>query len=124
MLLVALHAVGVLPQTAALPLAFAALVLVLALTSGMRGNLLESAPVHYLGEISYATYLGHWMLWMGFKLAFIHAHSMSWPLFALFVAMTFAASVVLYHWVERPAQRWINGLQLPTRLGTSPQPTH
>jgi peptidoglycan/LPS O-acetylase OafA/YrhL len=117
------HIAGLLPQTAAIPLAFAALVLALALTSGMRGNLLESAPIHYLGEISYATYLGHWLLWMAFKLVFIQGHSMSWPLFILFVAMVLASSAFLYHFVERPAQRWLNRLPLPA-LGTKPTPAH
>lgn len=118
--LLAAYAAGVIPQIAALPAVFAALVLVLALTSGMRGNPFESAPVHYLGEISYATYLGHWMLWMGFKMVFIHDFAMSWPLFALFVAMVLGASALLYHFVERPAQRWINGLALPRRLAPEP----
>jgi peptidoglycan/LPS O-acetylase OafA/YrhL len=121
-LLLAAYVTGLIPQIAALPLVFATLVLVLALTSGLRGNPFELAPIHYLGEISYATYLGHWMLWMGFKLAFVPDHDMGWPLFGLFVAMTLAASVLLYHFVERPAQRWINRLPLPA--GTSPQPAH
>ncbi len=120
--LVAAQAADLVPQTAALPLAFATLVLVLALTSGICGNPFELAPIHYLGEISYATYLGHWMLWMGFKLAFVHDADMGWPRFALFVAMTLVASVLLYHFVERPAQRWINRLRLPA--GTKPQPAH
>jgi peptidoglycan/LPS O-acetylase OafA/YrhL len=114
--LLAIHATGLIPQAAALPLAFSALVLLLALTSGMRGNPLESAPVHYLGEISYATYLGHWILWMGFKLVFMREYVLTWPLLALFVAMVLASSVLLYHWVERPAQKWINALKLPSRL--------
>ncbi len=121
--LLAAHIAGLIPQTVALPLAFSALVLVLALTSGMRGNLLESAPVHYLGEISYATYLGHWLLWMGFKLVFVGESGLSWPLFILFVAMVLASSAFLYHVVERPAQRWLNRLPLPT-LGTKPTPAH
>jgi peptidoglycan/LPS O-acetylase OafA/YrhL len=116
-LLIAAHVAGLIPQIAALPLALAGLVLTLALTSGMRGNPFELAPIHYLGEISYATYLGHWMLWMGFKLVFIHGHDMGWPLFGLFVAMTLAASVLLYHFVERPAQRWINAI--PVRRAKS-----
>ena len=112
-LLLAANVTGTLPQTFTLPLAFAALVLVLALTSGMRGNPLESGPIHYLGEISYATYLGHWILWMGFKFAFVGEAGLTWPLFALFAAMVLASSVLLYHWIERPAQRWVNGLTLP-----------
>jgi len=124
-LLLAAHIAGLIPQIAALPLVFASLVLVLALTSGLRGNPFELAPIHYLGEISYATYLGHWMLWMGFKLAFIHDHDMGWPRFGLFVALVLAASVLLYHFVERPAQRWINRLRVPAaapakRAATNP----
>lgn len=113
--LLALHLAGLLPQTFALPLVFAALVLALALTSAMRGNPLSWSPIHYLGEISYATYLGHWMLWMGFKLAFIHDHDMGWGLFALFLLLVFATSVLLYHGVERPAQRAINGWKIARR---------
>lgn len=121
--ILAAHIAGLLPQTFALPLVFATLVLVLALTSGMRGNLLESAPVHYLGEISYATYLGHWLLWMGFKLVFITGHDMGWGLFFLFVALVIASSAFLYHFVERPAQRWLNGLPFP-RFGTKASTAH
>ncbi|MEZ0242607.1 MAG: acyltransferase family protein, partial [Sphingomonas sp.] len=114
---------GLLPQPFAIPLVFSALVLLLALTSGMRGNLLESAPVHYLGEISYATYLGHWLLWMAFKLVFISDHDMGWPLFLFFIALVLASSAFLYHFVERPAQRWLNRLPLPS-FGTKATPAH
>ena len=113
---------GLLPQTATIPLVFAALVLLLALSSGMRFNPLESAPVHYLGEISYATYLGHWLLWMAFKLVLVHDHDLGWPLFALFVAMVLASSALLYHLIERPAQRWLNRLPLPA--GTKARAAH
>ncbi|MCW3849011.1 acyltransferase [Sphingomonas sp. LB-2] len=111
--LLAAHVAGLLPQPFAIPLVFAALVLLLALTSGMRFNPFETLPVHYLGEISYATYLGHWLLWMAFKLVFIRDHDMGWPLFILFLAMVLASSAFLYHVVERPAQRWLNRLPLP-----------
>jgi peptidoglycan/LPS O-acetylase OafA/YrhL len=118
--LIAAYVSGLLLQIAAIPLAFAALVLVLALTSGMRRNPFEGRIVHYLGEISYATYLSHWMLWMGFKLVFVHGHDLGWPKFAVFVMLVLACSVVLYHWVERPAQRWVNRLKLPSRLREGP----
>lgn len=113
--ILSLHLAGLLSQTFALPLVFAALVLVLALTTAVRGNPFSWAPVHYLGEISYATYLGHWLLWMGFKLAFIHDHDMGWGLFALFLLLVFIASVLLYHFVERPAQRAINNWKITRR---------
>ncbi|GAA4760672.1 acyltransferase [Stakelama sediminis] len=107
-------ATGMLSELIAVPVAFAALLLVLALTCGMRGNILEVAPLHYLGEISYATYLGHFLLWFAFKLVFVSdAMAVSWSLIALFLAMVLVASAALYHGVERPAQRWINRRPLP-----------
>jgi len=104
---------GALPETLAVPAAFAAALLALALT---RGSPLEGRAIHYLGEISYATYLGHYLLWFAFKLAFVDdARAVSPMLIALYLAMVLAASMLLYHCVERPAQRWINGFRLPSR---------
>ncbi|RYD54251.1 MAG: acyltransferase [Sphingomonadales bacterium] len=102
---------GLLPETLAVPAAFAAALLALAL---MRGSPLEGRAIHYLGEISYATYLGHYLLWFAFKLALVDdAHAVSLPLIALYLGMVLIASIALYHMVERPAQRWINRLSLP-----------
>ncbi len=100
------------PEQLAVPFAFAALLLGLALTSGMRGNPLDWAPLHYLGEISYATYLSHFMLFVVFKLVFVsNAHAVPPVLIGLFLAMVLATSIALYHLVERPAQRWVNTLK-------------
>ena len=101
-------------ETLTIPAAFAALLLALALTSGYRRNPLESRALHYLGEISYATYLGHFLLFVVFKLAFVDdAHAISPLLIALYLAMVLGSSVALYHLVERPAQDWMN--RLPAR---------
>ncbi len=103
-----------LAETLAVPPAFAAMLLFLALTSGRNGNPLEAAPLHALGEISYATYLSHYLLWFAFKLAFVpDAHAVGWPLIAAFLLLVLASSAALYHGVERPAQRWVNRLRLP-----------
>ncbi|MBX3563726.1 MAG: acyltransferase [Sphingomonas sp.] len=103
---------GLLPETFAVPAAFAAALLALALT---RGSLLESRAIHYLGEISYATYLGHYLLWFAFKLAFIEDdHAVPLPLIAFYLALVLASSAALYHGIERPAQRWINALRPPS----------
>ena len=97
------------PETLVVPAAFACLLLVLALTSGSADNPLEGRAIHYLGEISYATYLGHFMLWVVFKLLFVtDARAVPPMLIALYLTLVLAASVALYHLVERPAQRWIN----------------
>ena len=114
-----------LPEQLAIPFAFAALLLGLALTSGMRGNPLDWAPLHYLGEISYATYLSHFMLFVVFKLALVDdAHAVPPVLIALYLAMVLASSVALYHLVERPAQRWVNRLRLSPIPEQGPTPAH
>jgi peptidoglycan/LPS O-acetylase OafA/YrhL len=104
---------GGVPETLAVPTAFAALLLTLALTSGLRHSPLDGAWIHYLGEISYATYLSHFMLFVVFKLAFVSdAQAVPPGLIALYLAMVLASSVALYHLVERPAQRWVNSLRI------------
>nr|WP_315380870.1 acyltransferase [uncultured Sphingomonas sp.] len=98
------------PETAVAPALLAAILWALATASGQRGNPLEGALLHRLGEISYATYLSHFLLWFVFKLAFVRTATIGWPLAALYLVLVLAASVALHHWVERPAQRWINAL--------------
>jgi peptidoglycan/LPS O-acetylase OafA/YrhL len=106
-----------LPETLAIPPAFGGLLLALALTSDKRRNPLEIAPLHYLGEISYATYLGHFMLFVVFKLAFVDDARAIPPLeVGLYLAMVLGSSVALYQLIERPAQNWVNGFKLPSRL--------
>jgi peptidoglycan/LPS O-acetylase OafA/YrhL len=100
---------GLLPETLAVPLAFAALLLALALTAASAGNPLGWRPVHYLGRISYATYLVHYLLFILFKILFVEdVASVPLPLLGLFLLLTFAASAALHHLVELPAQRWAN----------------
>lgn len=97
------------PETLTVPLLFAAALLALALTSGSRGNLLEGPALHYLGQISYSTYLAHYLLFFAFKLAFVRdASDVPLALIALYLAMVLASSVWLFHGVERPAQRLLN----------------
>ena len=96
------------------PGAFAAFLLALALTADRRGNPLETPALHALGEISYATYLGHFLLFGVFKLAFVEdARAIPPVLIALYLTLVLGSSVALHHLVERPAQDWMN--RLPTR---------
>lgn len=95
------------------PPAFAAMLLVLALTSGRRANPLELRPLHALGEWSFATYLNHYLLWFAFKLAFVTSTTtVPWWQIAAFVAMIVAVSAAQYHVIERPAQRWLSRVPL------------
>ncbi len=101
-------------ETIVVPALFASVLMVLALTSGRRGNPCEGRAVHYLGEISYATYLSHFILWKAFKLALVSdATAVPTERIALYLGLVLASSVILYHLIERPAQRWLN--RLPSR---------
>jgi len=98
-----------LPETLVVPALFATLLLLLALTTGRSHNPFETRTIHYLGEISYATYLSHFILWKAFKLAFVSdATAVSPAKIALYLGLVLLASIGLYHFVERPAQRWLN----------------
>ena len=99
------------PETLVVPLFLTGLLLALALTAGRAGNPLAARPVQYLGEISYSTYLVHFLLYIVFKIAFVDDPANVPPALAgLFLLITFLASVALYHGVEKPAQRALNRL--------------
>jgi peptidoglycan/LPS O-acetylase OafA/YrhL len=103
------------PETLAAPATLAALLLLLALTSGRRGHPLEGRILHWLGEISYATYLSHFLLWKAFKLP-LASTTLSPLLIAAYLLLVLIVSAGLYHGLERPAQRRINhGLRLRQR---------
>lgn len=99
------------PETLVVPMFLAGLLLVLALTANRPGNPLAARPIFYLGEISYSTYLVHFLLYIVFKILFVaDPANVSPPLIGLFLLLTLAASMALYHGVERPAQRLLNRL--------------
>ena len=106
----ALWAAGLLRETFAIPLAFAAFVPFLAATSGWTHNPLSSRIAVTLGEISYSTYLAHFLLWAVFKIAFV-ADPADVPLgiAALYLFATLGASFALYRFVELPARNLLSG---------------
>lgn len=107
------------PETLAAPATFAALLLALACTAGAAHHPLEGRLLHALGEISYATYLSHFLLWKAFKLVAVRdAAAVPWLAIALYLALVLVASACLYRWVERPAQRWINARGRPSTPAT------
>ena len=95
-------------ETLLIPAAFAALLMALALSANHRRNPLEWRAIHYLGRISYATYLGHFLLWRVFKLASVSDASAVPPLgIAAYMIIVLLSSMLLYHLVELPAQHWL-----------------
>jgi peptidoglycan/LPS O-acetylase OafA/YrhL len=113
-----------LPETAVAPLLLAALLFAVAVTADRPGNPLGWRPVYYLGLISYSTYLVHFLLFRVFKMAFVsEAGGMGFGSAASFLLLTFAASVALFHLVERPAQRGLNRLfDRRLKRGAPPSP--
>lgn len=91
------------------PLVLAAGLMALA---GGRGPLVRAIggrALHYLGEVSYSTYLAHTLLFILFKLAFADAAlQFGWTALAGYLAAVLLASIALHHGVERPAQAWLN----------------
>ena len=92
------------PETIAIPPAFAALLLALARS---RARLLASPACHRLGEISYATYLSHFLLWKLVKLL-LPAGPIPHAAIAGYLLLVLVASQLLYRWLELPAQAWLN----------------
>lgn len=98
-----------LPETAFIPLAFASGLFALALAKGPVAQAIGSRPLHYLGEISYSTYLAHSFVFMIFKIAFVgDGLQLGWVQFAAYLALLLALSAALYHCLEKPAQRSLN----------------
>ncbi|MCW1431833.1 acyltransferase family protein [Novosphingobium sp. JCM 18896] len=98
-----------LPETVFVPAAFVTGLMALATGRGPIVDVLSSRPLRYLGEVSYATYLAHTVLFLLFKLAFVDASlKLDWLRFGAFLALVLAASIFCYHGLEKPAQRWFN----------------
>lgn len=97
------------PETAFVPAAFAAGLMALALGRGFVVRALGSTVPRYLGEISYSTYLSHYLLFILFKLVFVDASlQVGWAGLAGFLGLVLLASVGFYHFVEKPAQGLVN----------------
>lgn len=110
-----------LPETAFVPLALWAGLLALAFADGPAIHWLAVGPVHWLGQVSYSTYLCHFGLFIVFKLAFVDASlQLGVVQLAGFTGLLLVASAVLYHGIETPAQRAFNALQLPRRRSSHP----
>jgi peptidoglycan/LPS O-acetylase OafA/YrhL len=83
--------------------------LLIAMLADRRWNPLAWAPIHYLGQISYSTYLVHFLGFVLFKILFVpDIGPAPIALLGLFLVLVLGASVLLYHLVERPAQRVLN----------------
>lgn len=102
------YVTGLLRESLAFPIGFAALVYLLAATSARPGNPLTSRLAVHLGDISYSTYLAHFLLWIIFKHLFVaDPANVPLPLLGAFLALVYIASRLLYALIEAPGRTWL-----------------
>lgn len=84
------------------PLFFSGLIYLLSRGDAIFSRLLSLPLFHYLGLISYSTYLVHYFIkdWVKFL-----SGSIGWIQFVLYVMTCFFSSVALYRYVEEPTRR-------------------
>ena len=112
---------GAMDETRAFPLAAASLILCLALCDGARLNLLRWRPIVWLGEISYSTYLVHFLAWRVFKLLFVSDAAAVSPLQTVFfIALLLAGSAISYRLIEQPGRRFFAGIALKRPKAMTP----
>lgn len=91
------------PDYVYVPVAFFLAILAFASSTMQKMPVLSSAALVYLGEISYSTYLVHYLIkdWVTFL-----SPAMRPALFIYFLAVTLVASMLLYRFVEKPCRTW------------------
>jgi peptidoglycan/LPS O-acetylase OafA/YrhL len=96
-----------LPNYTVVPLAFFLAILGLASTPMQNIPALSSRTLVYLGEISYSTYLVHYLVkdWTKFL-----SPTIGPPSFVIYVLVVLAASALLYHCIELPGKAWVLGI--------------
>jgi peptidoglycan/LPS O-acetylase OafA/YrhL len=101
---------GWLTEMMAVPALFACFVYMLAGSSSWPSNPLCGRVALHLGNISYSSYLVHFFGWILFKLVFV-SDVTNVPLWMMagFAALTYGASLLLYHMVELPGRRIVQG---------------
>ena len=88
----------------ALPCAYAMLIYCFSRTEAPLSRALSVGWLVYLGEISYATYLSHYFIREVIKFFQPVSYGTSWGASILYIVITLAASILLYHVVELPTR--------------------
>jgi peptidoglycan/LPS O-acetylase OafA/YrhL len=87
---------------------FPLLIVVMALRRGWVSRLLSMRAMVLLGEISYALYLVHYAIMLGFAHVRPHVPRIPDPaMYGLFWLVTLAAAWALWRWVEWPARSYV-----------------
>lgn len=101
-------------------LLFAALILTLASERDWLCRVLSLKAIVYLGEVSYAVYMVHWVVRVTVRVAAEKAGVLeSIPpglIVAAYVTVTMLVAILLYHFVERPWRRRLRRMLAPRAI--------
>ena len=102
--IIGLFALAVLPDYIAIPCSVFCLLWALLNPKNPAAELLALKPVLWLGRVSFATYIAHYLIKDLLKIAVVGQVS-DWTALALYVAAVLLASAILHRYVEQPGQR-------------------
>lgn len=106
------YAAATLPDYSIIPLAFALLIAYLSVTSSGVTAALSHPTLVYLGEISYSTYMVHYLVYDLLKAGFMSNNHEVNPVYVwLSFVVVFLLSVALHHGVDSPSQKYFRRLQ-------------
>lgn len=104
-----------LPDHALIPAAFAFLIAHLSVSTSPVTWILSRPVLVYIGEISYSTYMVHYLVYDLLKAAFMSNSNEIQPVYVwLSFVMVFVLSVLLHHGVDTPSQKYLRQ-RLPAR---------
>ena len=103
---------------------FALLILGLSTSDGAIATGLGSAPIHFLGVISYSVYLLHAPILAGFREIWVHRGIEPTQLLsaAILLAATLPAATASYFIIERPGRNFIARLPISPAFPRAPAP--
>jgi peptidoglycan/LPS O-acetylase OafA/YrhL len=121
---------GVYDSAGVVDLLFVPLVITLAIGAGSLPRLLSTRLMVYAGEISFCLYMVHELVHTSWTWAVINFqlhpweqdNPWRWNIFGL-LAIAVGLSILLYHFVEEPARRWMRRMvdAPPTPAGHEPE---
>lgn len=91
------------PGPSALPPVIGTVLLIYSGPVSAVGRILGTAPLRYIGLLSYALYLWHWPIFIATQSVLAQSHfSIYWPYLAISVSV--ALSIFTYHLIEQPVR--------------------
>lgn len=109
--LCSLYVASDLPDHTMIPIAFALLIAYLSVTTSWITALLSRPTLVYLGEISYSTYMVHYLVYDLLKAGFVSDAGQVNPVYVwLSFLIVLLLSVILHHLIDAPSQRYFRRL--------------